>query len=170
MVRALAEIFRAIGRFANAHRPGRLNWWIDGPQSYLSQLFVSAVMLIGITLVGTDLLLTRYTAEREHSLTGRQMTQSLRLIAPMLDSVAPQNLQSWADGMDKKLAARVTLIDGAGVVLADSRHDPETMENQRERPEVRAALEGHEGSSIRHSATQGTGKRRLLRDRRRRSR
>jgi two-component system, OmpR family, phosphate regulon sensor histidine kinase PhoR len=117
------------------------------------KLFLGAVVLIGITLACTDLLLTGYTAERERLLTERQMTQSLRLIAPMLASVAPQNLHAWADGMDKQLAARVTLIDSAGVVLADSRHDPETMENHRERPEVRAALEGRAGSSIRHSAT-----------------
>jgi len=117
------------------------------------KLFLAAVLLIGVTLACTDLLLTRYTAERERTVTEEHMAQSLRLFAPMLAAVAPQDLQSWADGMDQKLAARVTLIDSAGVVLADSRHDPETMENHRERPEVRAALEGRPGSSIRHSAT-----------------
>ena len=111
------------------------------------------MLLIVVTLACTDLLLTRYTAERERSITERQMIQSLRLIAPMLASVAPPDWQSWAAAMDGKLAARVTLIDSAGVVLADSRHDPESMENHRERPEVRAALEGRAGSGIRHSAT-----------------
>jgi two-component system phosphate regulon sensor histidine kinase PhoR len=47
----------------------------------------------------------------------------------------------------------VTVIDRAGVVLADSRHDPETMENHQARPEVRAALSGQTGSAVRRSAT-----------------
>jgi two-component system phosphate regulon sensor histidine kinase PhoR len=37
--------------------------------------------------------------------------------------------------------------------MADSRHDPETMENHRARPEVHAALNGQAGSDIRRSAT-----------------
>ena len=111
------------------------------------------MLLIGVTLASADLLLTRYTAGRERSLTQRQMAQALRLIAPMATPVPLPNLQSWAENMDARLGARVTLIDAAGIVLADSRHDPETMENHRERPEVRSALTGRAASSIRHSAT-----------------
>jgi two-component system phosphate regulon sensor histidine kinase PhoR len=62
-------------------------------------------------------------------------------------------LQQWAEDTDRKLGSRVTVIDRAGVVLADSRHDPETMENHQARPEVRAALSGQTGSAVRRSAT-----------------
>jgi two-component system phosphate regulon sensor histidine kinase PhoR len=40
-------------------------------------------------------------------------------------------------------------------VLADSEHDPTTMENHASRPEVRAALTTGRGSTIRHSSTLG---------------
>ena len=117
------------------------------------KLLLASVLLIGSTLGSADFLLTRYTAARERSLVQQQMARSMRVIAPTVASVAPQNLQKWAEDADSKLGSRVTVIDSGGVVLADSRHDPETMENHRERPEVRTALSGRPGSSIRRSAT-----------------
>jgi two-component system phosphate regulon sensor histidine kinase PhoR len=117
------------------------------------KLLLAAALLIAVTLATADVLLTRYTAERERSLVRQQMAQSLGLLAPVLASLAPPNIQQWADDSDAKLGARVTVIDSAGVVLADSRHDPETMENHRARPEVGDALSGHAGSAIRRSAT-----------------
>ncbi len=121
--------------------------------SIFGKLFLTAVLLIGVTLVSADFLLTRYTAERERTLVQRQMAQSLRVIAPGLISTPPENLQKWAEKTDAILDSRVTVIDSGGVVLADSRHDPETMENHRARPEVQAALAGAPGSAIRHSVT-----------------
>jgi len=117
------------------------------------KLLLASVLLIGSTLGSADLLLTRYTAARERSLVQQQMVRSMRVIAPTVVSVAPQNLRKWAEDADSKLGSRVTVIDSGGAVLADSRHDPETMENHRERPEVRTALSGRPGSSIRRSST-----------------
>lgn len=121
--------------------------------SIFRKLLLASALLIGVTLASADFLLTRYTAERERLLVRQQMAQSLRFAAPTLASVPPQDLQKWAEDADPKLLARVTVIDSAGVVLADSRHDPESMENHRARPEVRAALSGAPGSDIRRSAT-----------------
>ncbi|MGI0128731.1 MAG: histidine kinase dimerization/phospho-acceptor domain-containing protein, partial [Thermoplasmata archaeon] len=47
----------------------------------------------------------------------------------------------------------ITLINSQGVVLADSQHDPETMENHAHRPEIMQAYQGRVGTSLRHSAT-----------------
>lgn len=121
--------------------------------SIFRKLLLTSMLLIGVTLASADLLLTRYTAERERSIAERQVAQSVRLIAPTLIANPPKNLQKWAENTDAAIDTRVTLIDGAGVVLADSRHDPETMENHSGRPEVRSALAGRAGSAIRRSAT-----------------
>src|SRR5205809_177406 len=51
------------------------------------------------------------------------------------------------------LDTRVTLIDGAGVVLLDTHHDPASMENHNGRPEVLAARGKGVGSSVRRSDT-----------------
>jgi two-component system phosphate regulon sensor histidine kinase PhoR len=121
--------------------------------SIFGKLLLASVLLIGVTLASVDFLLTRYTAEHERALVQQQMGQLMRILAPALPGVPPQNVQKWAEDTDAKTGSRVTLIDGRGVVLADSRHDPETMENHAARPEVRTALAGRSGSSIRRSAT-----------------
>ncbi len=72
---------------------------------------------------------------------------------PRLDD-APQ-LRSWTAWMAQS-GARVTVIDSTGRVLDDSAHDPETMENHSNRPEIQQAFATGEGSSVRHSNTLDT--------------
>jgi hypothetical protein len=117
------------------------------------KLLLAAALLIAVTLGSADFLLTRYTAERERSL-----VQATDGGLPPPDragaaSAAPPTCSNGPRTPMRKLGSRVTVIDSDGVVLADSRHDPETMENHRARPEVRAALSGRPGSAIRRSAT-----------------
>jgi two-component system, OmpR family, phosphate regulon sensor histidine kinase PhoR len=121
--------------------------------SIFGKLLLTSALLIGVALASADFLLTRYAEDRERSLVQRQIPQSLRAILPALFSNPPKNLQKWADDIDAALNSRVTIIDSSGVVMADSRHDPETMENHRSRPEVAAALAGHPGAAFRRSAT-----------------
>jgi two-component system, OmpR family, phosphate regulon sensor histidine kinase PhoR len=71
---------------------------------------------------------------------------------PRLEDAA--ELRAWADWMGRS-GARVTVIDSGGRVLADSQHDPETMENHSNRPEIQQAFASGEGQSVRHSATLG---------------
>jgi two-component system phosphate regulon sensor histidine kinase PhoR len=66
----------------------------------------------------------------------------------------PADLLAWTDWMGHS-GARVTVIDNTGRVLADSQHDPETMENHSNRPEIQQAFASGEGQSVRHSATLG---------------
>ena len=62
---------------------------------------------------------------------------------------------AWAAGAVDGSELRLTLIRPDGVVIADTRADPSTMENHGSRPEVRAALAGALGSARRRSATIG---------------
>ena len=55
----------------------------------------------------------------------------------------------------RETATRITLIDGRGVVLADSEQDPAAMENHAFRPEVARAIAGETGISSRYSSTVG---------------
>ncbi|BCD62339.1 hypothetical protein NitYY0826_C1215 [Nitratiruptor sp. YY08-26] len=55
--------------------------------------------------------------------------------------------------IDKKVHARVTLIDSSGKVLAESRFDPQGMENHLYRPEIKEAMKKGWGRSVRYSAT-----------------
>jgi two-component system phosphate regulon sensor histidine kinase PhoR len=71
---------------------------------------------------------------------------------PHLDD--PAQLREWAQWMAES-GARVTVIDQTGAVLVDSAHDPKTMENHSNRPEIQQAFADGTGQSIRHSATLG---------------
>ncbi len=64
--------------------------------------------------------------------------------------------QSSIVSMGKALGIRVTLIDSTGLVLADSEHDPGTMENHLNRPEIREARGRGFGQSMRYSHTLDT--------------
>lgn len=64
-------------------------------------------------------------------------------------------LQPEAQALGRSIGARMTVIRIDGVVLADSEHDPSTMENHRSRPEVQQALRGRVGTATRKSATIG---------------
>ena len=69
---------------------------------------------------------------------------------PRLDDIA--QLRDWTTWMAES-GARVTVIDAAGRVLADSAHDPETMENQSDQPEIQEAFASGEGQSVSRNTT-----------------
>jgi two-component system, OmpR family, phosphate regulon sensor histidine kinase PhoR len=117
------------------------------------KLLGSAILLIGATLLGLDFYLTRYTAEREVENVRQRLASNARVLAGDIVVVPKEDLEDWAKTVGERAQARVTFISPAGVVLADSKHDPETMENHAGRPEIREAVSHGMGSSIRHSAT-----------------
>ena len=121
------------------------------------KLLLAAVLLTLVTLGTADFLLTRYVARREQVLAGQELARAARILAPTLPVASTdariRGPQLWAETADRTAGYRVTLIDGRGIVLADSRHDPETMENHAHRREVSAALAGRTGMDIRRSAT-----------------
>src|SRR5262249_17995203 len=64
-------------------------------------------------------------------------------------------LQEQIRALGKRLDTRLTVIDDAGLVLADSQEDPGRMENHAHRPEVQQARAQGFGSSARFSTTVG---------------
>jgi two-component system phosphate regulon sensor histidine kinase PhoR len=117
------------------------------------KLLLSAFLLIAATLLVMDFYLVRHTERREAEKVQQQLVAEARILRGELDSVAPAELDEWADRAGERAQARVTLIDPAGNVLADSQFDPLGMENHDDRPEVREAAAGRTGTSIRRSAT-----------------
>jgi two-component system phosphate regulon sensor histidine kinase PhoR len=117
------------------------------------KLLASAFLLVAATLLVLDFYLTRYTARREEQSVEQRLAAEARLLGAEAGDILPPQLEDWAHAAAARAQARVTVIDPQGVVLADSHHDPETMENHANRPEIRTAYGGQTGSSIRHSAT-----------------
>ena len=121
----------------------------------LRKLLLAALLLILVALGAAGIFLTRYTADRELQYAEQQMQSQVRILAPALTSVEPSALPAWAEQAGRQTRARVTVIGRSGVVLADSQHDASSMDNHATRPEVRQALSGRMGTSVRHSATLG---------------
>ncbi|MGB7132402.1 MAG: ATP-binding protein [Candidatus Sulfotelmatobacter sp.] len=86
----------------------------------------------------------------------RNLTQKAELLAHRVETDRSHSLSDIADQEGQAAGARVTVIDSAGKVLADSETSPAEMENPSSRPEFQAALSGKIGSSERRSATIGT--------------
>jgi two-component system phosphate regulon sensor histidine kinase PhoR len=117
------------------------------------KLGLTYVVLLFAVLLSVDFYSSRIE-RRDYLRAALDQLSSLAQIAssrpPNLDDRAA--LAEWASWMGKS-GARVTVIDAHGVVLADSEHDPESMENHSDRPEVIAAFSTGRGTSVRHSHT-----------------
>jgi two-component system phosphate regulon sensor histidine kinase PhoR len=117
------------------------------------KLLASAFLLIAVTLVVVDFYLTRYTAKREVQSVEQRLEAEARILEREAVSIPRPQLEDWARQASERAHARVTMVDPQGVVLADSHHGPETMENHANRPEIITAHREGVGSSTRHSAT-----------------
>jgi two-component system phosphate regulon sensor histidine kinase PhoR len=117
------------------------------------KLLISAFVLIAATLVGLDFFLTRYIADRETQSVQHRLTAEARILREEVPDVASARLEVWAKEVSRRAQARFTMIEPGGTVVADSEHDPETMENHANRPEIRQAYAGQVGVAIRRSAT-----------------
>ncbi|NPV29301.1 MAG: PAS domain-containing protein [Firmicutes bacterium] len=93
-------------------------------------------------------VLSRFFWDRQVDFLRSELERKAELLktARGLDALAgPGELQRLRGAA----GARVTLIDPAGEVLADSDYDPRLLPNQAGAPEVKAALQSGRGSSIR---------------------
>ncbi len=121
----------------------RLFWKIA-----LAQLLLLCLVLLAVDIYAAAALRRDYL---------RAATVHLDSLARLAESHPPRlddpvELHSWTGWMARS-GARVTVITSDGRVLADSAHDPETMENHAGRPEVREAMAGGRGLAVRHSHT-----------------
>jgi len=117
------------------------------------KLLASAFLLIAVTLVVLDFYLTRYTAHREVQSVEQRLEAEARILQTEAAVVPRPQMEDWTHQASQRSRARITIVDPKGVALADSDHDPETMENHANRPEIMAAYRNGVGSSTRRSAT-----------------
>jgi two-component system phosphate regulon sensor histidine kinase PhoR len=109
----------------------------------------------------TVLLFAFYTFStlRERSAAGlaQRLESTARAAAVGIRALAatgsPGELAAQVRELGHQTGMRFTVIDGSGIVLADSEADPAAMENHRLRPEIARALEGATGVSQRFSST-----------------
>jgi two-component system phosphate regulon sensor histidine kinase PhoR len=74
-------------------------------------------------------------------------------VIPYLTGPGTGDLSELVSSVGRKTGTRVTVIDAAGNVLADSEKEARDMENHLYRPEIQAAIQGEKRMSIRQSST-----------------
>src|SRR5215831_17852628 len=72
------------------------------------KLLAAAVLLVGVSLVTSDFLLTRYITDRERDAAGEEMSRLARLLGAELDR-NPADLEAWAHDGDQRSGYRVTV-------------------------------------------------------------
>jgi two-component system phosphate regulon sensor histidine kinase PhoR len=118
------------------------------------RLFLSYV-LVTLVAVGTLGFFAARGVEQRHiaSLESSLRVQSLLIGDLVREDWAAPTLDERVKTLGRESGLRITLVQPDGVVLADSEHDPKSMENHASRPEIRAALAQGSGQSLRYSET-----------------
>jgi two-component system phosphate regulon sensor histidine kinase PhoR len=121
--------------------------------SFFWKLGLTHLLLLFLVLLAVDLYAAR-SLRRDLLRAGFEQLEALALVAagqpPRPDDSS--GLQGWVQWMSAS-GARATIVDADGRVLADSAHDPATMESHADRPEIRQAVAEGRGRAVRYSDT-----------------
>lgn len=115
-----------------------------------------AFLFVIVVATGTlDLLVRRSWEDSLRHETEAALRQKVAMFADRVNHERLLSPQKLVELVSQQAAARATIIDPQGKVIADSNAEPDAMENHAQRPEFRAALQGGVGSATRKSATVG---------------
>lgn len=76
-------------------------------------------------------------------------------VAPAIQRADYEEIRSTVSNVAQDSSMRITVVDGSGMVLADSHENPMAMNNHLRRPEIQLAYTNGLGSSERYSFTLG---------------
>ncbi|MBI9020152.1 MAG: HAMP domain-containing protein [Verrucomicrobia bacterium] len=127
--------------------PRRIFW-----QIYPSYLIVTLLSLTAVFLLSSSAISRFYHRQTAKSL-NVQARFSEELVRARFDAQHIDELSRISETLGEKTPARITFILPDGTVAGDSDKAPDEMGNHRDRPEVKDALAGHTGQSIRYSNT-----------------
>ncbi len=127
--------------------------------SIFSKILISYLSIILLFSILTPVLIST-TISKHYISTLSEELKKLGLslsynLKPIINKHDLRTLQHLTKQIGKKIQTRITVISADGKVLSDSEKDPITMENHKNRPEVKDALSGKIGLSLRFSTTVG---------------
>ena len=125
-------------------------------QRLITRLFISYIVLA----ISAIFLLIFFSSKAIEKFYFDQKISDLRARAEfvkecvLMSGLQDSNqLQESCRRIGNATQTRITLINNAGKVLADSEEDPQKMDNHGDRPEVIEAIQNEEGLSRRYSFT-----------------
>ena len=121
-------------------------------QIFPANLATILVAIVAVTWYASSTLYKLYVDEAGHDLTARAFLIKTRVEKLMMEPDVLE-LRNFCIRVGQESSTRITVVDSAGKVLADSVENPENMENHLMRPEVSKAFSGETGQSLRFSRT-----------------
>jgi len=126
---------------------------------FLWKLYAGYAAVILLSVVTIGVLVTRQITESSMAEIRNELEEKARLLREIaLDALLSGeagDLQARVARVGADNPERLTVIRRDGLVLADSRRDPESMDNHANRPEVLEATDRGSGRAIRFSQTLG---------------
>jgi HAMP domain-containing protein len=116
---------------------------------------VSYLLVVGMVLLPTVVYLRTSLTRDARNQTRQELEVELTAICHRLSDATPEQLVAHTAILGAALRTRLTVVDTNGNVLGDSIRTSTPPENHANRPEIRAALSGQIGESMRVSRTTG---------------
>jgi two-component system phosphate regulon sensor histidine kinase PhoR len=113
---------------------------------------VIVLLAAAVTLFAPPLMRKHHIEERASALEHMAILLEAQVV-PFLTGSGTGDLRELVASLSRQTGTRITVIDAAGDVLADSEKEARDMENHLYRPEIQASLRGEKKMSIRTSST-----------------
>jgi two-component system phosphate regulon sensor histidine kinase PhoR len=121
------------------------------------KLFFTYIVIIIIFAISIELLATFHLRNYYIDHLASDLESTAHLIKDFLYKDITENnlflIRSKTEALGKEIKNRITIIDITGRVLSDSEESPTLMDNHSDRPEIKEAMLGKTGRSIRYSFT-----------------
>jgi two-component system phosphate regulon sensor histidine kinase PhoR len=121
------------------------------------KLFLTYIIIIIIFAISIELLATFHLRNYYINHLASDLESTANLIKDFLYQDITENnlfqLKSKTEALAKEIKTRITIIDTKGRVLSDSEKSSTLLDTHTDRPEIKEALLGKTGKSIRYSFT-----------------
>ncbi len=125
----------------------RLLW-----QIYLSYVLITLLSLVAVTWYSSRSFKQFYLTETGKNLKTRAYL-TVKLVAGKFSPSDWPQVNALCKKISSEIFTRLTILLPSGMVIGDSEEDPGLMDNHADRPEIKKALAGMVGISIRYSPT-----------------
>jgi two-component system, OmpR family, phosphate regulon sensor histidine kinase PhoR len=119
------------------------------------KLALAVVLMMAVALAAIDFLASEMAQKIYVDALKQEMSEKTRMLGVLDREALIQLRPEVVVRLAGAAGGRLTIVDHDGRVLHDSDADASRMENHAQRPEVRAALNGETGHSVRGSPTTG---------------
>jgi two-component system phosphate regulon sensor histidine kinase PhoR len=121
------------------------------------KLFFTQTVLILISLIIIGIYISFFFKDYYIKEITTQLTSNALLIRDMvkvdIQEKEVERVNLLTKRLSREINTRLTIINPEGIVLGDSEEDPQKMESHKDRPEIKEAIKGMMGKSIRYSTT-----------------